>query len=388
MKLNVIERLVTDAMLEAGVQVNGDRPWDPKIRQPEVYQWLAERDTVRLAEAYVRGDWDCEEPHELIFRLLHHEYGHPPVSIRALLDLAFAHFIDGGTRRAARRVGTVHYDLSLDLFKAMLDRRMIYSCGYWRHADDIDSAQEAKLDMVCRKVGLKPGMKVLDIGGGWGGFVKFAVENYGVEASMVTISESQHRYASELCRGMPIEVRLLDYRDLTGTFDRIVSIGMFEHVGTHHYAEYMDTAKRLLAPDGLFLLHCIGANTLGETDPWIQRWIFPGGHLPAPSEITHAYEGRFVMEDWQNFGPDYDRTLMAWDRNFEDAWPRLSSQFDEHFHRRWKLYLQACAASFRARQIQLWQLVLSPSGTADVYRRPDDRPLLKVGREHGRAELR
>lgn len=362
------EALCGRVLAQSDVRIGGPRPWDIEVKNPAVYRMALRQDMIGLGEAYVRGDWDCEEIDELVARMAHE----PPISKFSPAEIwayASASLADGGSRRAARTVGRRHYDLSPPVYRAMLDRRMTYSCGYWANATDLDSAQEAKLDLVCRKLGLQPGMRLLDIGGGWGSLVKFAAERYDVAATMVTISQEQFEFATASCAGLPVEVQLRDYRDLEGRYDRIASIGMFEHVGAKHYREYMKIARNHLTADGLFLLHCIGSNEPGTNNPWIERYIFPGGHIPAPSEVVAAIEGLFVMEDWHNFGADYDRTLCEWFRRFDAHWSEISDELGPEFYRRWKLYLLGCAGSFRARMLQLWQIVLSPSGVPGGYRR-------------------
>jgi len=248
---------------------------------------------------------------------------------------------------------------------------MIYSCGYWQDATTLDAAQEAKLDLVCRKLGLAPGMRVLDIGCGWGGTAKFAAERYGVSVVGATVSAEQARHARTLCAGLDVEILLEDYRALRGTFDRVLSIGMFEHVGVKNYATFMRAVRARLADDGLFLLHTIGANrSTRKNDPWTERYIFPNSMLPSARQIAAAVEGVFVLEDWHGFGPDYDRTLMAWHANVERAWPDLPARYDERFRRMWRYFLLSSAGGFRARQNQLWQLVLSPHGVPGGYRAP------------------
>src|SRR6202000_3192228 len=221
------------------------------------------------------------------------------------------------------------------------------------------------------KLGLKPGMRVLDIGCGWGEGLKLAAGRYGVTGVGITISEEQCKYAQALCQGLPVEFRLMDYRDLDERFDRLLSIGMVEHVGHKNYRTYMETARRCLKDDGLFLLHSIGSNvSVHDTDPWIAKYIFPNGMLPSIKQIGESLEGLFVMEDWHNFSAYYDRTLLAWRDNFERHWDEFKGDFDERFHRMWLFYLSSCAASFRVRRNQLWQLVLSPEGVPGGYVAP------------------
>jgi cyclopropane-fatty-acyl-phospholipid synthase len=254
----------------------------------------------------------------------------------------------------------------------MLDKRMMYSCGYWKNVTTLDQAQEAKLDLICRKLELKPGMRLLDIGCGWGGMAAYAAEKYGVTVIGITVSKEQVGYAREHCRDLPVTIELQDYRKQEGTFDRIVSIGMFEHVGHKNFQTFMECLRKLLCPDGLALLHTIGSNrTVTVVDKWISRYIFPNSMLPSARQITAAAEGFFVIEDWHNFGIDYDTTLMHWFRNFDSAWEELrGGKYDQRFYRMWKYYLLSCAGSFRARQNQLWQLVLSPMGCVNGYCAP------------------
>ncbi len=185
----------------------------------------------------------------------------------------------------------------------------------------------------------------------------------------VTVSKEQLALAQERCRGLPVTLLLQDYRELQGSFDKIVSVGMFEHVGPKNYRTYFDTARRLLAPEGIFVLHSIGiASESAGTDPWIDRYVFPNGKLPAPGQIVEAVDGRFLIEDWHNFGPDYDRTLMAWWARFDAAWPSLKSSYDLRFYRMFKYYLLCCAGFFRSRQGQLWQIVLTHPQRRETYR--------------------
>ena len=253
----------------------------------------------------------------------------------------------------------------------MLDQRMIYSCGYWRNAANLDEAQEAKLDLCCRKLGLEPGMTLLDIGCGWGGTLRFAVQRYGVKGVGLTVSKEQAKLAEETCNGLPVKIRLQDYRSLDERFDRILSIGMFEHVGVKNYSTFMQTVKRCLAPDGRFLLHTIGRNSsAASNDPWIERYIFPNSVLPSAKQIATAAEGLFVLEDWHAFGQHYDRTLMAWRANFNEAWSEFKARYDERFYRMWTFYLLTSAGSFRARSNQLWQVLFSSNGIEGSYEVP------------------
>jgi cyclopropane-fatty-acyl-phospholipid synthase len=364
--------ILTRLLGKADVTIDGDRGWDIRVYDPEVYKRVFSSWSLGLGESYMDGQWDCEQLDELFTRLLRTDIDSAAVGI-AKFRLVFEHLrhrlFNLQSSDRAFQVGERHYDAGNDVFEAMLDSRMIYSCGYWENATNLEQAQFDKLDMICRKLKLRAGETLLDIGCGWGGLARFAAERYGVHVTGVTVSKEQLALAQERCKGLPIRLILQDYRELQGRFDKIVSVGMFEHVGLKNYETYFDTAKRLLAPEGLFLLHSIGrASTSQGTDPWIDKYIFPNGKLPSAKEIAEAIEGRFIIEDWHNFGQDYDRTLMAWWDRFNEAWPRLQSRYNRRFYLMWKYYLLCCAGFFRSRQGQLWQLVLTHDGRAETYR--------------------
>ena len=279
------------------------------------------------------------------------------------LHFLTARIINLQAGKRAFEVGKKHYDVGNDLYKAMLDKRILYTCGYWKDAKTLDEAQEAKLELVCRKIGLKPGMKVLELGCGWGSFAKYAAEKHGAEVIGVTVSKEQVALGTEICKGLPVELRLQDYREVSGTYDAVISIGILEHVGYKNYRSYMETAHRCLKDDGIAFIHTIGSNhDTNIVNPWFHKYIFPNSLLPSIAQIGHAMNHLFVMEDWHNFGPDYDRTLMEWYRNFDEAWPELKHNYDERFYRMWKFYLLSCAGSFRSRRQQLWQIVMTKQG--------------------------
>ncbi len=251
----------------------------------------------------------------------------------------------------------------------MLDKSMNYSCGYWKDADTLDAAQESKMALICRKLQLAPGMRVLDIGCGWGGLAAFMARHCQVSVVGVTVSEQQMVLAKERCQGLPVDIRLQDYRDLNEPFDRVVSVGMFEHVGAGCYKTFMGVVNRCLKPQGLFLLHTIAGNrSVRSSDPWVCTYIFPNSMVPSSRQITEAAEKYFVLEDWHNFGPDYDPTLMAWYENFVANWEKIKHAYGNRFFRMWTYYLLACAGTFRARSNQLWQIVFSKGGVLPAYK--------------------
>lgn len=345
------------------VALNGNQPWDIQVRDSVFFERLLSQGSLGVAEAYVDGQWDCPRLDEMLFRIFRSQAERRLPSARQVWAALSARLRNPQTPSRSFKVGEHHYDIGDDLYERMLDERMIYSCAYWPNARTLDEAQEAKLDLVCRKLRLQPGMSVLDIGCGWGGAARFAAERYGVSVTGVTVSKNQAATAAHRCQGLPIQILLQDYRSLSGRYDRIYSLGMFEHVGFRNYHTYFETARRLLAEDGLFLLHTIGSNVSQDAnDPWIERYIFPNSLLPSITQITAAVERLFVVEDWHSFGPDYDRTLIAWYERFCAAWPDLAHRYSERFRRMWEFWLLSSAAAFRARRIQLWQLLFSPRG--------------------------
>ena len=368
MAIQTYRRRIEGLLDAADIRIDGDRPWDWRVHNEALFARIAAEGTLGLGEGYMDGWWDCERLDEMVCRALRANLAEKIRPVRFLLFHLQARLWNLQRRARAFQVGRRHYDLGRDLFQAMLDRRMLYSCGYWRQASTLDEAQEHKLDLIARKLGLEPGMRVLDIGCGWGGALHYFAERYGVSGVGVTVSEDQYAMAKERNADLPIEIRMQDYRLLDEPFDHIYSIGMFEHVGYKNYATYMDMVRRCLKPDGLFLLHTIGASiSLVHTDPWIARYIFPNGMLPSARQITIAAEGRLQLEDWHNFPQDYDRTLMSWHANFERAWPELAPAYGERFYRMWRYYLLVSAGTFRSCDNQLWQVVFSRNGVPGGY---------------------
>lgn len=367
-----LQRRVTGLLHEAGVTVDGDQPQDITVQDPRFYARVMAQGSLGLGESYMDGQWDARALDAFLFHLMQAHLDERVHGWRDLADALRARVFNLQTGAGSFEVGRRHYDLGNDLYEAMLGQRLVYSCGYWRQATDLDAAQVAKLDLICRKLRLRAGQHILDIGCGWGEALKFAAERYGVSGVGVTISQEQAEYARKLCAGLPIEIRLQDYHEVDESFDAILSVGMFEHVGDKNYRGYFEMVRRCLRPEGLFVLHSIGSNlSRHRTDPWIAKYIFPNSMLPSAAQVTQALEGVFVLEDWHSFGADYDRTLQAWRANIEAAWPRLDAQrYDERFRRMWRFYLAASMASFRCRHAQLWQLVLSPNGVPGGYVAP------------------
>ena len=358
------EPIVRDLLQQAGIDINGPNPWDIQVHDLRFYRRVVCDRNLGLGEAYMDGWWDCARIDEMICRLLR---GGLEEKVRRnlgyLVRLLPAILFNLQSRARARIIARRHYDLGNDLFSAFLDSYRQYSCGYFQDTDQLDQAQQNKLDLIGRKLNLTATDHLLDIGCGWGGLARYAAERFGCTVTAVNISREQLRFARQFCRDLPVRFQDRDYRSIQGRFDKIVSVGMFEHVGRKNYRTYMKVVRRCLKDDGIFLLHTIGGNTSHTgCDPWITRYIFPNGMLPSTAQIARAAEGLFVIEDWHNLGSHYDRTLMVWNENFQKAWPALSGKYDERFKRMWEYYLRSCAGAFRARDIQVWQVVLTPFG--------------------------
>lgn len=367
--METYKRKIESLLKSADIRINGSRPWDIQVLDERLYNRIIRHGSLGLGEAYMDGWWEVDALDRFFYRILSADLEkNYAITPRAVLEYLSAVLANLQNPARVHRNVQHHYDIGNDLYKAMLDERMVYTCAYWDDARNLDEAQEAKLEMVCRKLGLQQGQRVLDIGCGWGSFAKYAAENYGVSVVGITISKEQVELGSRLCKGLSVEIRLQDYRDVNEKFDHIVSLGMIEHVGYKNYKTYMETVSRALADNGVFLLQTIGGNTsVRTTDPWIGKYIFPNSMLPSIKQIAQAIEGRFVMEDWHNFGTHYDKTLMAWFQNFDSRWDSLKSNYSDRFYRMWKYYLLVCAATFRSRKNQLWQIALSKNGLKDGF---------------------
>ena len=362
--LSKSETIIRDLLASADIYINGSNPWDIQVHDQRFYDRVLREVELGLGESYMDSWWDCQAIDQLITRALQSRLD---MEIRGnwkiLVHMLRSRVLNLQTSSRAFIIGELHYDLGNDLYQAMLDKRLNYTSAYWRDASNLDDAQEAKLDLVCRKIGLERGMTVLELGCGWGSFAKFAAENYGANVLGVTVSKEQVKLGMELCQGLPVELRLQDYREVDGTYDRVISIGVMEHVGYKNYRTYMDVVNRTLKQGGIGFFHTIGTNVSNmKANPWTEKYIFPNGMLPSISQLAAAMEGLFVVEDWHNFGPYYDQTLMAWHTNFELAWPDLKDKYDQRFYRMWRYYLLSAAGGFRSRFSQLWQVVFTRIG--------------------------
>ena len=361
----MIAENLRNLLKEARIEINGPNPWDIQVHDRRWYGRVIRDRNLGLGESYMDGWWGCDQIDEMIYRLLRvgleqRVRGNLRYLARALPALIF----NLQSRARARIIAARHYDLGNDLFFSFLDPYNQYSSGYFKNTDDLAQAQQNKLALIAAKLNLSEQDRLLDIGCGWGGLAKYVAERYGSAVTGVNIARRQLQYAETFCRGLPVDFIDCDYRVIKGCFTKTVSVGMFEHVGRKNYRAFMKTVHRCLADEGVFLLHTIGRNvSRAGCDPWITRYIFPNSMLPSIAQIARAAERLFVIEDWHNLGPHYDRTLMAWNANFQNAWAELKSRYDERFKRMWEYYLLSCAGAFRARHVHVWQVVMTKSST-------------------------
>jgi cyclopropane-fatty-acyl-phospholipid synthase len=358
-------KIIQQLFAQAGIAINGSNPWDIQVHNERLYDRIVREKNLGLGEAYMDGWWDCERLDEFFCRLLKSNIEEKiKGNLRYLLRFLPAIVFNPQSRSRARIVADRHYDIDNELFLSFLDSYNQYSCGYFEGTDDLEQAQRKKLDLICRKLDITGRDHVLDIGCGWGGLSRYIAKHYGAQVTAVNVSREQLSFARNTCKDLSVRFLDCDYRAIRGTFDKIVSVGMFEHVGRKNYRTFMEIVKRCLNGTGIFLLHTIGNNrSQANCDPWINRYIFPNGMLPSITQIARAVDGLFIIEDWQNIGPHYDKTLMAWHENFKRAWSRLQEKYDTRFKRMWDYYLLSCAGAFRARDMQVWQIVMTQAGS-------------------------
>jgi len=367
--MNMLNKILLDKYSEilegVDIEINGSRPWDLQVYNQDLYKSILFNGSLGFGESYMKGWFDCDRLDLFFEKILssgiYNEIGGAPLffgkmksKLRNLQSVS-----------RAFQVAERHYDIGNDLFSLMLDKTMMYTCGYWtKDVSTLEESQLAKLDLVAKKLNLKAGMKILDIGCGWGGAAKHFANNYGVTVVGITISKEQIEYAKQNSDNMDVEFRLMDYRDLDEKFDAIYSIGMFEAVGYKNYEEFFEVVRSCLKEDGAFLLHTIGGNESTTTaDPWVEKYIFPNGMMPSAEQIAKASEGIFIFDDWHNIGPHYDKTLMCWYDNFVNNYEKLKDKYDNEFYRMWTYWLLSSAANFRTRSLQLWQVLFSIEGS-------------------------
>ena len=361
-------RTVAKYFSDVDVRINGNREWDIQVHDPRMYQRVLSYGSIGVGESYMDGWWDVEALDEFFARVNRSDpYPIFGSWLTLLLGLK-GRIFNRQKPSSALEVARMHYDLGNDVYQSMLGKRMQYTCAYWGNAQNLESAQENKLHLIARKLRLKPGMTVLELGGGFGGLAQFIASEYGCHVVSYNISREQVSFGRALCADLPVRFEEKDYREAVAEkqkFDRVAAVGLCEHIGYKNYKDFLQVMRSCLKDGGLCLLHTIGSNqSVTSTDAWMDKYIFPNGMVPSIAQLGAAMENGWVVEDWHNFGPDYDRTLMAWWENLDRNWPLLRSKYNDRFYRMWKFYLLSCAGRFRARQLQLWQVVLSKGDIA------------------------
>ena len=305
---------------------------------------------MALGDGYVDGKWECDDLGATLYQLTRSRD-----IVKLVKDKSITVPTDEQAERA-QEVIDIHYDMGNDLFRAMLDRTMSYTCAYWRAgASTLEAAQSDKNELICQKLELEPGMVIADLGCGFGSFARHAQDIHDVTVIGYTLSQEQADIAGDF-----MEVRVADYTQLRGRYDRIISMGMLEHVGPANYRDYMKVNYRHLEKNGIALFQTIGYNlSRGQVHPWINTHIFPNGALGSFAQLAEAMEGLFVLEDVENFGTDYATTAQAWFDNFARAVHSGRYRCHPRFYRMWEFYIMFFKAAFLAREFQLWQVVMT-----------------------------
>ena len=368
-RVDNVKLLIESLLAKAGITINGKNPWDIQVKNDQFFKRVLRHGSLGLGESYMDGWWHAHQLDAFFYRVLREKmYDQIKPTFQTILWYVKSLLVNRQSKIRSTKVAKQHYDLGNDFYMSFLDPYNQYTCGYFKETEDLNVAQEQKLDLICKKLRLKPNDHVLDIGCGWGGFAKYAAEHYGCQVTGITISDQQIRYAINFCRGLPVTILKKDYRDLNGKYDKVLICGMIEHVGYKNYRKLMRKVYQVLDNQGLFLLHTIGGNqSLKHADPWISRYIFPNSMIPSIPQLSAALDGLFVMEDWHNFGDHYTKTLRAWYENFKNEWERFSTSYSTRFYRMWEYYLLASAGAFQSRDLQLWQVVLSKDGLQNGY---------------------
>jgi len=370
------EQIAKKILRAADIKIGGKRAQDITINNQRFYQWTLKNGPLGAGESYMEGDWDANKLDVFFYTVLRarlEKEVQKRIGSRTAIRLATSYLLNQQRGKRAYRNAQQHYDIGNDLYEPMLGHTMAYTCAYWdRGAKDLDQAQIDKFDLVCEKLGLKKGMKVLDPGCGWGGLSIHMAKKYGCEVVCFTPAKEQIAYIKAHSKGLKVQAKLTTWQDYDAKtkFDRIASIGMMEHVGPKNYRAYLAKMQSILKDDGLMVLHTIGGNrSVRRIDPWIDKYIFPGAVLPSVKQLSAAMEGIFILEDWHNLSTNYDQTLLAWYANFKKSYPNLDhAKYDQRFYRMWEYYLLMCAGAFRARKNQLWQIVISPRGVEGGYK--------------------
>lgn len=366
------ETIVRDLFASAGVAINGSEPWDVTVHEQQFYANLLRYGELGLGESYIDGWWDCEALDLMIDKLLRAKL-HKVIrgNLKMRLGVVKAIVFNLQSEKRATDSARAHYDIGNDLYRLMLGKRMQYTCGYFKDTDDLDEAQDAKLDLICRKLQLQPGMRVLELGCGFGGLAIYAAENYGVEVTGYNVSRAQLELAREMAGDLPVTFHMADYREASGQYDAVVSVGMMEHIGYKNHRTLMQVIHRSMTDDAVALVHTIGSNASRlRSEGFVDKYLFPNAVSPSVAQFGKAIDGLLVMEDVQNIGPHYSPTLLAWWKNFDEGYDQLDhSVYDARFYRLWRYYLLAASGASTSRKGQLWHWVMTKMGREHPYSR-------------------
>lgn len=319
-----------------------------------------------FAEEYVSGNIDVEGNFQQLVRLgIDPQVQGLNLSPRTKLSVLLHYLSSLNTLRGSARNIAHHYDLGNDFYKLYLDESMAYSCAYFKNREDtLEEAQRQKYEHICRKLGLKEGETLVDIGCGWGGMLLYAAHKYNVKGLGCTISKNQFEYARNRVASEGLEKSITivrqDYRDVTGQFDKFVSIGMFEHVGKGLIPTFMEKTRSILKPGGVGLLHTVGKERNTRGDPWTMRYIFPGAYIPVLDHVVRSMgEKGFIPVDIENLRLHYAATLDEWAKRFEANVDRVEKMFDRKLARMWRMFLYGSSAAFRYGDIRLYQILFT-----------------------------
>lgn len=373
-----IKKFVEELFSQAGIEVNGSNPWDPQIHNPIAYNMTVGNGLIGAGEAYMRGYWDCEQLEEFFRRAVQVDLAkRMPWNLSTATLVTKARLMNLQLPKRAWEVGRMHYDLPREVWECTLDFAMTGSCAYYRFPDEtLDQAQQNKLNLTLKKVGLQKGHSLLDIGVGWAAFSGLSAITYGAKPIGITVSEGQREYIRSRY-GDIVDVRVHPWQQtvLEQPVDRIISVEMFEHVGSDNYRKFFQLCRDSITDDGLMLLHTIvGHNPSKHIDPWMDKYIYPGGCIPTLGQITTAVHGLFHVEDVHDIGGHYPATLLAWMANFRRNWdvvkalgPKRLGMDPEVFCRMWYYHYMASAGGFLSRVISVHQIVLSTNGVPGGY---------------------
>lgn len=366
------EGLVRSILESAGIQANGTETWDPRINDQRFWNRVAMDGMLGLGDSYVDRWWDSDDIPEFFNRairgrlLVWTSRSHHAI-LKRIRDWAFN---PQNPRRAVANV-KAHYTERDELVLGMLGPWNAYSCAFFEDpehpAEGLAVAEARKLELICRKLSLNSSDRFLDIGCGWGSLLGYAQKHYGVKGDGITPAPNQAAFVS---RTYGLTVYERDYRRIDTHYDRIASVGMYEHVGPKNARTYMETVNRSLNKNGLFLLHFFGRPSadIPLLDTWTDRYIFPGAYLPTSAETHAAAEGLLEIVHQDEWGRHYDPTLCAWERNFEEYAVREGlKERNQALYRMWRYYLLSAAGAFRSGDIALWQMVFKKRGSRRVY---------------------